>query len=237
MRVMLSQSMYFPWAGFFSQMSMCDVYISFDGVFFSKGSFVNRVQIQLPKRNDFNWLTIPLHKITSKKLISQISPDHSKDWKRDHLNLLSSAFTNAPHFTDVMKIFNEAVFQIDPRSSLGQISFSTIRHLSSYLGLTDNLLWFSGDNMHENLSNQERVLAILKDFGATSYLSGLGGKNYLDPNEFSKAGIKLEYMDYRIGMYPQLFKPFNPRLTILDMIANVGKNANDYFLSKIEEVN
>ena len=44
--VVISQPMLFPWVGMFEQIRLADVYVHYTDVQFSKGSFVNRVQIK-----------------------------------------------------------------------------------------------------------------------------------------------------------------------------------------------
>lgn len=38
--------MFFPWVGFLEQLKLVDVYVFYDDVQFSKGSFTNRVQVK-----------------------------------------------------------------------------------------------------------------------------------------------------------------------------------------------
>ncbi|MFT7595258.1 MAG: hypothetical protein ACI8R4_002586 [Paracoccaceae bacterium] len=45
-RVVISQPMYFPWAGFLAQLALADVRIWLDDAQFSNGSFTNRVQVK-----------------------------------------------------------------------------------------------------------------------------------------------------------------------------------------------
>ena len=59
MRVVISQSMYFPWVGMLEQIRLADVFIHYDDVQFSKGSFSNRVQVKQPDGTSA-WMTIPL---------------------------------------------------------------------------------------------------------------------------------------------------------------------------------
>ena len=44
--VVVSQPMLFPWVGLFEQIRLADVFVHYDDVAFSKGSFFNRVQIK-----------------------------------------------------------------------------------------------------------------------------------------------------------------------------------------------
>ena len=56
-RVVISQPMLFPWVGLFEQIRAADVYVHYDDVQFSKGSFTNRVQIKTARGP--RWLTVP----------------------------------------------------------------------------------------------------------------------------------------------------------------------------------
>jgi hypothetical protein len=51
----------------------------------------------------------------------------------------------------------------------------------------------------------------------------LGALNYLDHSLFEQNGIQVEYMNYLKTRYPQDFGEFNPYVSILDLIANQGK--------------
>ena len=59
--VVVSQPMFFPWVGMFEQIRLADAYVHYTDVQFSKGSFVNRVQIKTA--DGFRWLTVPLKNV------------------------------------------------------------------------------------------------------------------------------------------------------------------------------
>ena len=46
MKVVISQSMFFPWVDFLEQLKLADLNVFYDDVQFSKGSFTNRVRIK-----------------------------------------------------------------------------------------------------------------------------------------------------------------------------------------------
>ncbi|MBC8123824.1 MAG: WbqC family protein, partial [Gemmatimonadaceae bacterium] len=56
--VVISQPMLFPWIGMFEQICLADVYVHYDDVQFSKGSFSNRVQVK--SASGSKWITVPL---------------------------------------------------------------------------------------------------------------------------------------------------------------------------------
>jgi hypothetical protein len=74
----------------------------------------------------------------------------------------------------------------------------------------------------------ERLIQILTAVGTTHYISGPSAKDYIDIKQFEEAGISLEYMVYDYPEYPQLFPPYDPQVSILDLLFMVGSKAPDY---------
>jgi len=60
------------------------------------------------------------------------------------------------------------------------------------------------------------------------YITGHGAANYLDHQLFEKAGISVEYMNYKMRPYKQAYGQFTPYVSILDLIANAGKAGKKY---------
>jgi hypothetical protein len=236
MRVMVSQSMYFPWYGFFSQIALCQMYVKYDGVQFSKGSLTNRVQVQLPETTKSTWMTIPVRKNSGNRLISSLRPDNAKKWRERHMGLIRSAFSSTPHYADILKIVESTFGGITDDSSIGDISLLSTQTVHRFLYPDSEISWVNGDQWFDHLSGSDRLLEILRSLGASSYLSGIGGKNYLDPSDFRRAGIKLQYMEYDIKRYKQSFDMFNPFVSILDPISHIGSATIEYFRSRIQEV-
>jgi hypothetical protein len=61
--------------------------------------------------------------------------------------------------------------------------------------------------------------------GATHYISGPSARDYIENDKFEAAGISLEYMEYNYPEYPQLYPPFDPHVTILDLMFMTGPDA------------
>ena len=51
----------------------------------------------------------------------------------------------------------------------------------------------------------------------------------MEPEKFEAAGITFEYMEYHYPEYPQLYPPYDPYVTILDLMFMTGKDALKYF--------
>lgn len=75
----------------------------------------------------------------------------------------------------------------------------------------------------------DRLIQILRHVGATHYLSGPSARNYIEEEKFDLAGIALSYVDYDgYKPYPQLYPPFDPFVSILDLMFMTGNNFFDY---------
>ena len=74
----------------------------------------------------------------------------------------------------------------------------------------------------------ERILGLVKAVGGTRYVSAHGGANYMDHEEFERQGVSVEYMDYSVAPWPQAYGDFTPYVTVLDLIAATGSDAQNY---------
>jgi hypothetical protein len=68
----------------------------------------------------------------------------------------------------------------------------------------------------------ELVLELCRRVGATGYLSGSLGQNYLDEVAFEQAGIAVSYQDYHHPTYQQLYPGFEPYMGAIDLLLNCG---------------
>jgi hypothetical protein len=79
-----------------------------------------------------------------------------------------------------------------------------------------------------NGTRTDRLISILNNVGADHYISGPSAKDYVEKEKFENAGIELEYMSYNYPVYDQLYPPFEPRVSIIDLLFMQGKNSLKY---------
>ena len=106
--VVISQPMFFPCSGMFEQIRLCDVFVHYDDVQFSKGGFFNRVQIKTP--NGIRWLTVPLQDVKLGQNINETLIDSASNWRRKHLELLRQSYTKAPFKAEMLELV-ESVYE------------------------------------------------------------------------------------------------------------------------------
>jgi hypothetical protein len=218
--VVISQPMFFPWVGMFEQIRLADVYVHYDDVQFSKGSFSNRVQIKTP--DGFAWLTVPLAERRLGTAIRDVRIDERQDWRGRHLALLQQIYRKAPHRTDMLSVAR-AVYDT-PTQRLGDLAIATMEAVWRYFDLVEGKRILSATDLTIDGRGSERVLAIVKGLGGDRYVTGHGARHYLDHAAFERQGVEVAYMDYRKEPYEQLYGAFNPYVSILDLIANRGRD-------------
>lgn len=219
--------MFFPWVGMFEQIRLADIYVHYLDVQFSKGSFVNRVQIKFP--GGYRWLTAPLKNHGFGQKIEEVETSHDAAWRKSHLDFLAQAFRGAPHASDALQLV-EQVYRLQSHR-ISDIAIESMERVLDYFGLATGKRILRSPELGIGGRSSERVLNIVKALGGSIYVTGHGARNYLAHADFQQAGIQVEYMDYRKAPYPQLYGEFNPYVSILDLIANVGRTGLDYIHS------
>jgi hypothetical protein len=68
------------------------------------------------------------------------------------------------------------------------------------------------------VKGQERVLALCKAVGASTYLNAIGGMELYSKEHFRENGIELKFIQAKPFQYPQLGGAFVPWLSIIDVM-------------------
>lgn len=226
-RVVISQPMFFPWIGMLEQIRLADVYVHYADVQFSKGSFVNRVQVKTA--SGIKWLTVPLKGLSLGQHIDEVEINNSTDWRSNHIRLLTQAYADAP-FREEMLAIAMQVYDTKAKT-IDELAIGSLDAILGYFDLAENTQFMDSRSMNVGGSSSQRVLDIVRAVGGTVYITGHGAKNYLDHELFEQHGIRVDYMDYQKTAYPQLYGEFTPYVSILDLIANVGKAGKKYIHS------
>ena len=71
------------------------------------------------------------------------------------------------------------------------------------------------------------LLQICQKLNADVYLSGISGKDYLEESRFTEQGIKVIYQEFYHPIYKQVYEPFMPCMSIIDLLFNHGDKSLD----------
>jgi len=223
MRVAILQSNYIPWKGYFDIIGMVDLFIFHDDLQYTKGDWRNRNKIKT--KEGAKWITIPCG-TSEKRLICDVKlTDFS--WQLDHWKKMEVSYRDAPYFT-LYEDYFRSMWLGRKWENLSELNQVFIRDISKDF-LKINTEFDDSRRYGLKLSKGERVIELLKKAGASTYLSGPAAKNYLNPDDFVKAGIELEWMDYSgYREYPQAHPPFTHAVSIVDMLFNLGPQTVEY---------
>jgi hypothetical protein len=218
MIVSINQPAYLPWLGYFERIAASDLHIVLDHVQFEKNSFTNRNKART--KEDSTWLTVPL--ATKGRFgdlaIHRLELVPNDPWQKKHWATLRMNYARAPFFKAYAPAYEALYAQTWPGFMPMARAFLS-QHLCD-LGITTPLRFSS--EMGVGGTKSELVLNLCREVGASTYLSGALGRNYLDEASFTGAGLEVRYQDYAHPTYAQCQPGFQPYMGVLDLIFNHG---------------
>ncbi|MBI4722404.1 MAG: WbqC family protein [Candidatus Stahlbacteria bacterium] len=224
MIVACHQPNYLSWLGIFHKLKSADVFVVLDVVQFPRGtSFVNRNRIKTP--NGQLWLTVPVKKKgLGLQSIYEVEIDNTHNWRKKHLWSLVHSYKRAPYFYDYIE-YLEKIYE-NEWTKLIALNLELLNKISEWLGIGTKIIC-SQELFKETKetipTGSDLIIQICKSLGAETYLSGAGGKKYIDIEKFKVQGIKVKYNSLVLKAYPQLWGDFIPNLSIIDLLFNCGK--------------
>lgn len=227
MRVVINQSNYLPWKGYFDLIHDADLFIFLDDVQYTHRDWRSRNRIKSAQGS--LWLTIPVG--NARNLFVNEVPLPSGEWRNDHWNSIRHAYSKSRYFSKYAAFFSEIYSK--PRwatlSEFNQFLIKTIAR--DHLGIQTKFIDSADLNVTE--TKQDRIIALLKAVGAKTYISGPAAKAYLDPLRFADEKIELIWKDYsNYPEYPQPHGPFDHAVSIIDLLFAVGPKARNYIWEK-----
>lgn len=230
MIAVILQPSYIPWRGYFDQVRRADSFIFYDDVQYDKHGWRNRNQIKTA--NGMQWLTIPVHSagVTGGIPIREVRIDWSKAWPKNHLKALTTAYSKAPFFRDHRPLLDSIYGRQD--QFIADFTIATTKEIAAELRLHGRQFLRSSEMTGITGKKTDRLIQILQRVGASHYVSGPAARGYIEAEAFAEAGITLEYMQYDYPEYRQLYPPFEPKVSVLDLLFMTGDKAFQYIAQR-----
>ncbi|MDA8088624.1 MAG: WbqC family protein [Nitrospiraceae bacterium] len=219
MIVAIHQPNYIPGTSYFFKMMHSDIFIILDSVPFSKENWTNRNRIKGPQGEQM--ITVPvLTKGRLNQKITEVEIDSQQPWHRKHYQTLMSCYGSAPFFRQYAEFMRSCYSE--KWASLCDLNVHAIRSIAGIAGINSKLIR-SSELPESGLAGTELLIHLIKEVGGSTYLSGPGGRKYMETDLFPKNGICLAYSVFEAVEYRQrFFGPFIPNLSILDLLFNEG---------------
>jgi hypothetical protein len=224
MRIVILQPSYLPWRGYFHQLFRSDVFVFYDDVQYDKNGWRNRNRIRTSI--GWQWITVPiLTKGRFGQAINEVRINNSERWREKHWRAIQQAYQRAPFFQEYAPFFKHVYTR--EREMLADLDIHLTIEIAKLLGVQRTRFVRSSD-LGIKGDRVGRILNICKHFGAKEYLVGPSAQAYMMDELFTREGIRVEYQQYDYPSYPQVYQPFVPQLSIIDLLFNCGPHAGHY---------
>lgn len=225
------QSSFLPWFGYFSMMKTSSHFVVLDDLQFDKNGWRNRNRIN--RNGEYQWLTVPisLGKGIGTK-INEVKIDYSQKWIIKVLGSIESNYKKSPHYPHFAEIIESAIMR--KPVTLHELNFDLIQKIAQELELTTKIV-VSSDIETSSNSNQ-RLIDLTRILQCDTYLTGQAARDYLNVEKFSKNKIKVLWYEFdEMLHYSQQSPGFLSKLSIIDLLMNLGSIQTSRFLSDVNQ--
>jgi hypothetical protein len=212
-QVAIMQPYFLPYIGYFQLIAAVDRFVIYDTIEYTKKGWINRNRML--RNGEAVTFSLPLRKASDFLDVRdrEIAPDFDPG---KLLAQFEGAYRKAPHFGDVRPLLEEILGH--PDRNLFAYILNSVAACCRHLGITTPIVVSSGIEGAARLSGAERVLELCGRLGADSYLNPIGGLDLYKPSQFAPRGIELRFLRSREIAYPQFGAPFQPFLSIVDVM-------------------
>lgn len=216
--IAIMQPTYLPWVGYFGMIDRADRFVFLDSVQFARRSWQQRNRIKTA--NGVQMLTVPVLKKGARgQTIAEARIDAAARFAEKHHRAIEHALGKAPYFKD----HAEGLFAIleAGHESLADLNITLIHWLCQAFDITADFTRSSA--IAEEGSKADLLVALCRALDAETYLSAPGSADYIEEsNAFEEAGVAVTYHHYEHPVYAQLHGAFEPYMSAVDLLFNLG---------------
>jgi hypothetical protein len=221
-KVIITQSNYIPWKGFFTTMKKATHLVLYDDMQYTRRDWRNRNKIVTSLGS--RWISIPIvnkglyHQKINEAVVSE------NNWNVNHWSIIKQNYSKAPYFNQYGQIFSE-IYNSELKNVhfLSRINRILLERCIKMLGIEIKILDSRQFRLHGDKT--EKLVNICKDLDADEYFTGPAAKDYIEEDLFNNEDISVSYYDLAgFPEYKQLWDSFDHYVSIIDMFMNLGDN-------------
>ena len=230
-RVAVMQPYFFPYLGYWQLIAAVDCFVLFDEVQYINRGWINRNRILKPG-GGWQYIQVPVARHPRSAAIRDVNIAPPPDWKTRIVNQLVHYRTKAPHFSEAMELVESALFG-GQEQGISALNCRIVRTLCEALSIRSEIVVSSDCEFDYSTVTEsgDRLQAIALHFKATELINPVNGISLLNPDKFSRCGINLSALQPPTVTYPQAGDPFEPSLSIIDMMMFNGVAGTSRLLS------
>ncbi|PLY08700.1 MAG: hypothetical protein C0626_12695 [Arcobacter sp.] len=189
----IHQPPYLSWFGLLDKIIKSDIFIIMDDVQFNRRAFQHRTLYSNPSGKP-SYLTLSVdaknHQLDN-LLINEVKVNNIEIIKK-HYEIILNRYGKFKSFQkykeEVEYIFNQKY------THLLEINLKILNFMLKVFSINTQIIYASEFNTQ--LIKSDRILDLVKASGCTTYLSGVGAKNYMNEEDFKNNNIQLNYQDF-----------------------------------------
>ena len=136
--IVILQSNYIPWKGYFDLIAVADEFLLFDEVQYTKNDWRNRNRIVL--NGKLHWLTLPVRTAGAFGAAIDRIEVSKADWAKAHWDTVRQAYREAPYFRAIAPKLEEDYRTAGTLTRLSSINEHFLRSIATQLGLDTTIM-------------------------------------------------------------------------------------------------
>jgi WbqC-like protein family len=228
LKIAINQPTYLPWIGYFDLIDQVDVFVLLDNVQFQKQTWQQRNRIKTA--SGLQWLTVP---VMFRGRFGQLIKDvevRDPEFCRNHIRAIELAYRRSPHFSEFFPSLATQLQRLN-QGLLVDLNSGLIEWLMRVLEIRTPVIRASA--LPASGKRTELLANICQALGAKQYVSPLGAAAYLvvEQDVLKRQNVEILFQNYKHPEYRQVFGPFEPFVSVVDLLFNHGKDAVRIFRS------
>ena len=184
-----------PWLPYFDKIRKSEVFVFLDDIDYPKsgnsmGSWCNRVKINM-HQNDL-WFTCPVIRESGAQKINKVVIRNPTALFSQWELILMHAYKRTKNYDYVMHLLQSICKE--GFEFLYQFNIAFIQAICKELDINRKFVLSSSLDIKQK--SNALLANICKKIGTTTYLSGVGAKDYMDISTFDSQGINVQYQQY-----------------------------------------
>jgi hypothetical protein len=217
-RFAFMQPYFFPYIGYFSLIDSADKFMFFDNVQYVRKSWMGRNRFLNVETGEPFYFHPGIIKPPYQAPLTSVEMEESDDWKNKIFEQTGTFKNNAPYYSETIDLLDK-VFN-NKYEYLVDFNMSSLKIICQELGIETEFDKYSNHGFWFDKKPEKGTwgLKVVKEMDTKKYVNSPGGESFIDSEGFTKADIKLGFLQPNIEPYYQGGNGFVSHLSILDVL-------------------
>lgn len=232
MLIGVHQPAYFPWLGLMEKIALSEKFVVLDNVQYNARAFQHRTLYSRSTGATYLSLSVQSknHQVNAVEIRDIMLADASVP--RNHFKTLLHRYGKRPGWRLVAADLEEILQS--PPARLLDLNLAIMRLTMRELGIATELIL--GSDLKAAGVKSALMLSVVKAAGGNAYLCGSGARDYMVPEDFEEAGVKLYWQSFSHPQYAQSHSaPFQPGCFALEWVIEEPETAKEKFLAHVRD--